>query len=820
MPDVHDRHPPPPSSARARSPRPGARSNGGSRTVWVAIAATFAVGGTLGALLGARALARADAEHARSAFKLASAQTAASLKQTLVHEEDLVIAASAFVRNAHETSPEAFDAWTESVSAMQRYPELQNIGLVKLVPAARLASFRTRLRAAPVRPFGPRSHAPTSSVRVVPAGRRPYYCLAVAGVARSIATYIPAGADYCALAPQLAIDGASGLTSYAPFLMDGKTSLGVETPVYRGRHLPSTPAGRRRAFLGWLGELLTPKIVLAAALQGHRSLAVTLRYDSRFSHVAFHAGRAPAGAQVASTELQVGRAALGSAREGWTVQTYGPHASESLLGNWDSLGLAIGGAALSVTLSLLLLLLSTGRVRALRELSQKNRALSHQALHDTLTGLPNRSLVLDRAERLLARAARQPEVLGGALFIDVDDFKRVNDDLGHAAGDQLLRTVADRLLETVRGGDTVGRIGGDEFVVLSELALGGPGLEVLAERLIEVLREPVRLEDCARTISVTVSIGVAGGSYASADELLRDADLALYAAKAAGKDRHVLFEESTREDPGGRRALEVDLGHAIHGQELFLLYQPLCELGEREALGVEALVRWRHPERGVLSPDHFIPLAEESGLIVEIGRWVLGQACSQAAAWSAEGLRVGVSINVSAHQVSRSEFTAEVRAALRESGIEPSCLTLEITETAIARNARAAREQLEEIKALGVRIAIDDFGTGYASLSSLQRLPVDILKIDRSFVAALSGEWSRELHKASELLHAIMGVGQALSLSVIAEGIEQDGQLNALREMGCEMGQGYLFGRPAPAQEVRALFRAQARPAAGVLRRD
>ena len=477
-----------------------------------------------------------------------------------------------------------------------------------------------------------------------------------------------------------------------------------------------------------------------------------------------------------------------------------------MFANRNSLAALIGGTMLSVMVGLLMALLSTGRMRALRELSRRNRELSHQALHDTLTGLPNRALVLDRAEQLLARAAREPGMLAGVLFIDIDDFKAVNDNLGHAAGDLLLSTVAERLRGAVREQDTVGRLGGDEFVVMSELSGGEATLELLADRLTEILREPVPLADGAKTISVTASIGVAVGRYASADALLRDADLALYTAKAAGKDRHVLYDARMHEAQG-RPALEADLSAAVHGEQLFLLYQPICSLPSRELVGVEALVRWRHPQRGIVAPDEFIPLAEESGLIVSIGRWVLSEACRQAAAWAAQGLRIGVSVNVSARQVGQHGFTADVARALEESQIEPSCLTLEITETAIMRNARAAREQLEQVKALGVRIAIDDFGTGYASLSSLQSLPVDILKIDRSFVAALSAGWSRELHKASELLHAILGVGQALSLSVVAEGIEDQGQLRSLEAMGSEMGQGYLLGRPSSAERIESMLR-------------
>jgi diguanylate cyclase (GGDEF)-like protein len=430
---------------------------------------------------------------------------------------------------------------------------------------------------------------------------------------------------------------------------------------------------------------------------------------------------------------------------------------------------------------------------------EKTRELSHQALHDALTGLPNRALVLDRAERAIARTARQPGVLAGALFIDVDGFKHVNDNLGHAAGDELLCTVGERLQRAVRTQDTVGRLGGDEFVVLVESTEHDPTLDILADRLIEALREPVEIDGGRKMFSITVSVGVAIGCYSSPDDLLRDADLALYAAKAAGKDRYALFDSSLGESVESRLELQADLHNAVHSGQFFLNYQPIFDLPGKRIASVEALIRWRHPTRGVVAPDRFIPLAEETGLIAPIGRWVLDEACRQAASWAKHGLPVGISVNVSAYQLGRGGFAEDVRVALEDSGLDAGSLTLEITETTLMRDVAAAYERLEEIKALGVRVAIDDFGTGYASLSHLQRMPVDVLKIDRGFVAALhDGGQSRAL------LQAILGVGEALSLTVVAEGIEDRGQLHTLEEMGCEMGQGFLMCSPNSAAAVES----------------
>jgi len=749
------------------------------------------IAGIAASAIGAHLVARSDAYKSRLAFHLASTEIASTLTLAIQHEEDLLVSAGAFVAGDPHASPADFDLWARSVRAMARYPELQNIGLVQIVPASQLPAFARRLAADPVRPLGPSSLPPKGPLRIVPAGTRPYYCLAVAGLARSAASYLPAGVDYCALAPTLIDARDTGLTTYAPVAGRRATVLGIETPVYRGGATPPTPAARRSAFVGWIGELLLPNVVLSRALVGHPGIAVRFRYASGRSHAVFTSGRAPAGAE--STDIALGN--------GWTVQSFGARTSADVLSSTHALLLLCGGTLLSVMLGMVMALLATGRTRALSLVREKTRELSHQALHDPLTGLPNRALVLDRAEQLLARTARQPGASAAALYVDVDGFKHVNDTLGHAAGDRLLTVAGSRLQRAVREQDTVGRLGGDEFIVLLEVGPDGLAPDALADRLTETLREPVELGEEGRCFSVTASIGVAAGSYRTSDELLRDADLALYAAKAAGKDRYALFDAGLYQDAEGRLALQADLGSAVADDQLFLLYQPIFDLPTQRVVGVEALVRWRHPERGVVAPGSFIPLAEESRLIVPIGRWVLDEACRQAARWSADGLGLGVSVNVSAYQLNRGDFADDVQGALRRSRIDPSLLTLEITETTLVRDVPAARERLQEVKALGVHVAIDDFGTGYASLSHLQRMPVDILKIDRSFVAALSdGGQSREL------LAAILGVGQSLSLRVVAEGIEEHEQRTLLEQMGCEMAQGFLLGHPTRARGVEELL--------------
>ena len=423
--------------------------------------------------------------------------------------------------------------------------------------------------------------------------------------------------------------------------------------------------------------------------------------------------------------------------------------------------------------------------------------LRHQAFHDALTGLPNRVLALDRAQQMLARARRQSRPVA-ALYVDLDGFKHVNDRYGHAAGDTLLRLVAARLASLVREGDTAARLGGDEFVVLLEGSALDAGPELVAERLLEVLRPPYDMQaEIGRELLITPSIGIALGEGGTADELLRDADVALYRAKEAGRNRYVVFESSMQTAAHDRLTLEMDLTEALDREQLFLLYQPTFDLQSEKVIGVEALIRWDHPTRGVVEPGQFIPIAEESELIVPIGRWVLQEACRQAAAWHAEGHTIGMSVNVSARQLDRDELIDDVRNALDASGLDPTELTLEVTETTLMRDADATAKRLVSLKQLGVRVAIDDFGTGYSSLAYLRQFPVDALKIDRSFISGIAS--SKE---SAALIHTLVQLGKTLKIETLAEGIEEPAQLRALQRQHCDNGQGFLFARPLSAEAI------------------
>jgi diguanylate cyclase (GGDEF)-like protein len=435
------------------------------------------------------------------------------------------------------------------------------------------------------------------------------------------------------------------------------------------------------------------------------------------------------------------------------------------------------------------------------ELERREEELAFLATHDPLTGLPNRTLILDRVEQMLARARRTHAPVA-ALFIDVDNFKNINDTLGHGVGDELLRAVAARLESVVRHVDALGRLGGDEFVVIAEELSLAAGPELVAERVIAALAHPFNLgEDGETRVNVTASIGIAAGTRTSAEDLLRDADIAMYRAKWDGKNRYAVFETGMQDGVQDRMELDMELREALAKDEFFLAYQPTFALSDMTPTGVEALLRWRHPSRGVVQPDAFVPLLEASGLIAEVGRWVLREACRQGAAWHWAGYPIAIAVNVSARQLDGDEVLADIEGALCASGLEPSALTIEITETTLMRNIDATVGRLEQIKRLGVRIAIDDFGTGYSSLAHLQQFPVDALKIDRSFISAL------EHNKEGEtFIRTLVQLGKALSIETFAEGIEQHRELSLLRDEACDSGQGFLFAHPLDSADVEAFF--------------
>ncbi len=451
-------------------------------------------------------------------------------------------------------------------------------------------------------------------------------------------------------------------------------------------------------------------------------------------------------------------------------------------------------------------------IRDTTERKQFEAQLTHRALHDPLTGLANRQLILDRAEQMLARSRRSFDA-PAAYFIDLDNFKEANDSLGHEAGDVILQAVAARLIPLLRSSDTLGRLGGDEFVILTEGGPSGLGPMVVAERIREALHTPIHVDGFeALPITVTASIGIAIGDRPSAQELLRDADIALYRAKADGRDRCVLFEEAMQSAALLLQELKSDLDSALDNNEFFLLYQPIFDLDTAHVRGVEALIRWQHPTRGVIPPNDFIPILEDSGMIVDVGRWVLNEACAQAAAWHRQGLQPTMSVNVSMRQLEAESLVDDVHEALRASNLAAQSLVIEVTESNLMRDANATVSRLRKLKEIGVMVAIDDFGTGYSSLAYLRQFPVDVLKIDRSFIAEMDGRAD-----AAVLIHTLVDLGRTLGLVTIAEGIEDQTQLEGLRDEQCDSGQGFLFSRPVEPDAIESLLRQSDASAAAIL---
>jgi diguanylate cyclase (GGDEF)-like protein len=430
--------------------------------------------------------------------------------------------------------------------------------------------------------------------------------------------------------------------------------------------------------------------------------------------------------------------------------------------------------------------------QSLAELSRLKEELRHQAYHDPLTGLANRSLFTDQVNARILTPG--PGLLPVVLFIDLDDFKVVNDSLGHVAGDRLLVAVADRVRNCVRSGDVAARLGGDEFaILLDDVADLNRALSV-SKRLLEALKVPVQIE--GQELSISASIGIAAGrdEQDRADDLLRNADVAMYTAKAQGKSQYAVFEPTLHAAIIERHALSSELSRGVGRGELLVYYQPIVTLDTGRIHGVEALVRWRHPTRGIVGPDEFIPLAEETGTILALGRWVLTEACREVASWRdlwPEAESLVLTINLSAAQLQQPDFVDELRGILSETGFPAGNLVLELTETAMFHDTHTTIARLQALRQLGIRIAIDDFGTGYSSLGYLRRFQVDILKIARDFIGSADGgsaDWA--------FAHAIVALGRTLDLRIVAEGIEQAGQLQRLQDLGCEFGQGFLFARP------------------------
>jgi diguanylate cyclase (GGDEF)-like protein len=752
------------------------------RTRWIAAATLLVAVGSASSVFGAAVVAHSASQQSHQAFVSSSTEVASTLQLALQREEDLVVNAGAFLAANPDATQAQFQQWTSSVRAFVRYPELQAIAELVLVPASQLSAF--------VAHFEPAGGG--GAFQIIPAGNRPYYCLTTVGQSRSAQVAAPAGVDYCAVntGAEFLESRDSGQVSYVPFVAGKSVELGVGTPIYRGGVVPSTIAARREAFIGWIGTQIVPSVILTTARHADPDAAATLSYRRGATKASFGIGVKRAGAQSFSISLH----------NGWVVQTFAVVGGGGVLGNGAAVALLVAGVLLSLLLAALIFVLGTGRSRAVELVHERTDQLRHQAFHDSLTGLPNRALILDRIDQMLARSRRERSPVA-ALFLDLDDFKDINDTLGHGAGDQVLVAVGTRLASTLREGDTVGRLGGDEFVVLVDGASLAAGAGVVAQRILDVLETPFELPGSDIALTVAVSIGIAEGDRISAELLLRDADIALYRAKAAGKHCAVTFSPSMQVDAEDHRSLEADLRLALEDHQFFLLYQPTFDLSTGAMVGVEALLRWRHPERGVVLPDVFIPVLESSGMIISVGHWVLQEACQQGARWHRQGHRFAISINVSGRQLERDRIIDDVYGALSASALDPGMLILELTETSLMQNVESTVARLQLLKAVGVRLAVDDFGTGYSSISYLQQFPVDILKIDRSFVSRIA-----DSNESAALVHTLVQLGKVLGLATVAEGIETDEQRDKLRAEKVDIGQGYLFARPLSVVAIERLL--------------
>ena len=764
----------PQTSGRLRRPADRMRLR---RPWWAAATGVLIALGTLGTMRGADALSLNDAQRAHQDFVASSAGIATTLRLALVHEEDLAVSAGAFFAANPDATESEFLQWTRSVQAFARYRELLTISVVKVVPASDLHAYAARQEADPSASLGA-----GGAFVVTPAGSRPYYCFNTVIVSRSPQWLRPAGTDYCdnPIDQALLKSGDSGQIVYLPYGVGKVQALAVGNAIYGGGVVPATVQARRDALIGWTGTVVLPSVILHTALEDHPGSAVEFGYKVGSSDVTFGAKAPPAHYQSVVINLH----------NGWQVTIFGAVPHSGVLGNGGARVFLFGGLALSAMLGALIYLLGTSRSRALALVEERTNQLHHQAFHDSLTGLPSRALILDRMGQMLARAQRDSESVA-VLFLDLDNFKDINDTLGHVAGDQLLVAVGARLSDTIRAQDTVGRLGGDEFIILTEASPLRDDAQATAARVLDAFSTPFEIADSDFPLVVTASIGISEGIHAVAEDLLRDADIAMYRAKAAGKRRAETFVPSMQAAIDDHRRLEIDLLSAIASDQFFVLYQPTFSLLSGALTGVEAVLRWNHPRRGLVLPTEFVPTLESTGLVLPVGRWVIDEACRQGVAWHRQGYRISVSVNVSAWQLEGDRIVEDVDEALQVSGFDPSMLILELTETALMQNVDATAARLRSLKALGVRLAIDDFGTGYSSLAYLQQFPIDVLKIDRSFVSGIV-----DTPKSEAIVRTLVELGKSLGIEVVAEGIENEDQRRLLAAQSVDTGQGFLFARP------------------------
>ena len=740
----------------------------------------------------------------------------ASLTGAIQRDEDLIATLGGLVASGAPMSNAELGRLYRHVPAM-RDAGVVSVQYIERVPAGSLGAFEAQVRADP--PAG----VAVSAAALAAEGPRVDYCLTRDAVVSPSGTrdLTPAEQtaeraalvnqlDYCtgstaSVFARTEVTGAQAVTDLRPSLdralhtSSADRLFDLVLPIYAPRAPLGSSGERADALLGWVDGVFCTVPILQPVVGGTSGVTVTLSYAGRSGpFLVASAGPRRSGA----TEHTVAVGPEGRWRAAISVV---PNASATVQG----VGV-LADLVVIVLLVALIVVLFRSRRRAFEAIERKNAELQHRALHDSLTGLPNRDLVVQRAKDFLERAERDARGVA-AFVIDLDSFNGVNDTYGHRAGDEVLSSVADRLADTLGPEDTLGRMAGDEFVVLASGDSLAAGPEVLAERLLAQLSSPFELSCVPAPVALVrlgATIGVATGSGQSAEDLLRNAHIALSDAKRAGRHRFAVFDPTMHAAARTRLAVSGELRSALDEEQFLLLYQPVFRLAGTRPIGVEALLRWRHPMRGVLAPAEFVPLLEESGLIVEVGREVLRLACDQAASWAARGLPMAMSVNVSAIQLESDQFCTEVARVVASSGIDPDRLILEITESALMRDVPGTVRRLQNLKALGIRLAIDDFGTGYSSLAYLGQFPVDILKIDRAFVSAMTGS-----RGGLALMRTMLELARALNLETVAEGIEEPLELRVLTAERCRFGQGYLLAKPLDASQIE-LFFDNARPLA------
>jgi diguanylate cyclase (GGDEF)-like protein len=809
----------------AGSPPPTKPRSG--RAVTRVLLALFLVAGFVSAAVAGSQWKKVVDRQTRQSFDQRASGVADRVAKQLQRDADLTTTARAVIgQNASLTNVQ-FAGWFSALSTAG-LADTTGLTYIQKVPASQFYFFRLALVADPTSALsagGPFTVTP-------PTAQAPYCLTRLLALRSSLRATgdaaIPPGLDWCSTSVNSALASSrdTGQVAVTKLLgADEGRVLGFQTPagtgpgnaqiqtlkalnqafgstvvvvapLYAGP-TPTSVAGRQSVLEGWVGGIFDTQKILNDAAGAHSNLQVTLARKNLGSPA-----QVIASSNATSTSGGLVDAVPANADGRWIVTVRQPFGAGS--SNGKTQGLEVAGAVALATLILFLVLqaLVASRRRALEVAAEQDGELHHMSLHDVLTGLPNRSLVVDRAEQLLARS-RRSQMPTAALLLGLDRFKEFNEAHGHHSGDELLKAVASRLENILREADTVGRVGGDEFIVLTDGASLAAGPELVAERILDVLREPFYLdEERPEPYNVSASLGIAFGPRVDAEHLLHDAATALAQAKEAGRGRYALFGQDMPQAIESRLAFENELRSAVAMDQFFLRYQPIFDIETRTTTGVEALLRWQHPTRRVIPPDHFLPLLEETGLIVPLGRWVLQEACRQGAALHASGYLISMSVNISAGQLESETLVADVRDALDASGFEPHALVLEITETTIMRDTSLMVDRLIALKGLGVRIAIDDFGTGYSSLAYLRQFPVDIIKIDRSFISSLAST-----RDSSMLIHTLVQFGKTLGLETIAEGIEEEGQIDPLLAEQCDTGQGFLYGRPLSPTQLDIFLR-------------